>query len=54
MVHAKLLNDLIKTVSSDKWDWCLRTNGTYVDCPINGNTNKNFATIVENPSYLSV
>ena len=51
-MHTKQLNDIIKNFTSDKWEWCLRTNGTYVDCPVVNGTKKNMAVIAENPSYV--
>lgn len=33
------------------WEWCIRTNGTYLDCPIaNFNDNRTFITAVHNPA----
>ena len=45
---------MIKDITSDQWEWCLRTNGTYIDCPIAERQDKNFAVIAENPSYIDV
>jgi len=35
--YSKLLAKVAANagVSSDDWTWCLRTNSTYLDCPIN-------------------
>lgn len=65
-VYTKLLNDVTRALiglntSATEWDWCHRTNATYLDCPIaaskGGNTSMlaivhNPATIVNN--YLTI
>lgn len=38
----------------DKWEWCQRLNGTYLDCPIADRTDKNFVLFAHNPSQTPV
>ena len=55
-VYAKTLNDMLisqqSTVSSSKWHWCERLNGTYLDCPVSQNPNSNFLIAAHNPSLV--
>ena len=39
----------LNTTSGD-FEWCLRTNGTYLDCPLNGKTEDDFILGIHNPS----
>ena len=41
----------IRGFESEKYEWCERTNGTYLDCPIAEKTTQNFAVVVYNPTY---
>jgi len=34
------------------WEWCLRTNGTYVNCPIEDHEFENVVLAVYNPSSI--
>lgn len=36
----------------DAWEWCQRTNGTYLDCPIANRTTNNFTVFAHNPSTV--
>lgn len=40
-------------ISSDSWTWCLRTNSTFFDCPINEQPDENsFVLAVHNPAMI--
>lgn len=54
-VYSEALSNILKEKSgyqSTSWQWCSRTNGTYLDCPIANNSNQSFIVAVHNPSLL--
>lgn len=53
--YSKLLAKVAANagVSSDDWTWCLRTNSTYLDCPINDQADdSSFVLAVHNPAMI--
>lgn len=36
--------------TSKNFEWCLRSNGTYLDCPLYGNEKEDFIVGIHNPS----
>jgi hypothetical protein len=37
-----------------KWEWCARTNGTYIDCPLAERTTQSFVVVAQNPSAVDI
>jgi hypothetical protein len=53
LLYSKLIDEAARmyaNFSSRDWDWCLKTNGTYLDCPIANNQNKTMVVGVHNPA----
>ena len=55
-VEAQLLESIIQTASGvtslEDLSWCLKTNDTYQNCPINQKATDSFALVLYNPSQL--
>jgi hypothetical protein len=39
-------------ITNATWEWCLKSNGTYLDCPINKYPQKDFIVVAHNPSII--
>jgi hypothetical protein len=39
-------------IKTAEWEWCERTNGTYIDCPVASRPTKNFLIAAHNPSLV--
>ena len=55
-IYSKTLQDMVisqqSPIKTADWMWCERLNGTYLDCPIASNQNKNFLIVAHNPSLV--
>jgi len=58
-VYADVVSDLASSVGFkvDEWQWCARTNSSYLDCPIASQAssdNINMIVAVHNPANLAM
>ena len=58
-VYAGVISDFATTVGfkADEWQWCSRTNSTYIDCPIAAHADSQdikMVVSVHNPANLAM
>ncbi len=55
-MYATIIDEVVKaqsTVRSNtEWMWCDRTNGTYLDCPINEYSASDHIVVAHNPADI--
>ncbi len=57
LVQTHIVDEHLEKVfgyHAGEWTWCARTNGTYLDCPVAGNEQKNLVVAAHNPSLETV
>lgn len=58
-VYAGIVSELAQSagIIAEEWQWCARTNSTYVDCPISNHAdseNVKMVVAVHNPANLEM